>query len=363
MMKKIKKIAFLILLIIIIFIFIFIRYKSYTYETKYFINEYEIIEKYNTKDKKYTFYIKSDNKIFPYILSKKYIRNKELINEIKVYDNEKGLCILPISKKVDFYPVCYNDEEYTFYNLSNINIKDFEYNKITENLKQKDKIKIHYTNNQKFLLFNYNGFYYINEDSIKNIELFEKDIYTLDLIYQMNEYIIIPNYNENYYFTKFFVINMNNGKTKEINCENEISFTSKFLGDFKNKIYLLDKKEKKEYRIDINKLKIEEIEYTILKDNKLQKTNFNELNNNNLVFDNIPINTYDIKDINLYQKIDKYRILITNKKVDKIIKEEKDTIYYLVKDNLYMFNNIYGEVLLINNFEWNFNNTNMIYIL
>ena len=55
-------------------------------------------------------------------------------------------------------------------------------------------------------------------------------------------------------------------------------------------------------------------------------------------------------------------ILVTNKDVDKIINENNNTIYYLVDEKLYMYNNIYGEILLISNFEWNFNNTNMIYL-
>ena len=87
-------------------------------------------------------------------------------------------------------------------------------------------------------------------------------------------------------------------------------------------------------------------------------------NNNNLLFDNKPKENYEIIDNKLYQKINEHKILVTDKLVDKIVKEdiENNTIYYLSKEKLYMFNNIYGEILLMSNFEWNFNNTNVIYL-
>jgi len=111
----------------------------------------------------------------------------------------------------------------------------------------------------------------------------------------------------------------------------------------------------------MNKLEVEEIEYTILKNNKLERVSFKEIANNNLLFDNKDEINYEIIDNKLYYIIDNYNILVTDKIVNKIIKQEGNTIYYLSQENLYMYNNTYGEVLLISNFEWNFNNTNMIY--
>lgn len=364
MKKKIKVILFSIVLLIIISVFLYIRFKSYNYEVSYTINSFKVDEIYQIKDNEYTFYIKNDKQTFSYSFNHKYIRNKELIDEIKLYEDNDEICILPLSDKIKFYPICYNNSEYTFYNLSNQTIPDFKYQKLNITEISNDELKINYIKDNKYLIYNYNSFYFIKDNKIKEIKLFEKDHYTLDLVYELNQYIILPNYDTEYYFNKFYVINMINGKIKEIEFNNKISFNSVFLGDYKNKIYLLDKKEEKEYVINIDKEKIEEIDFTILNNKKLEKVTFKEIINNNLKFDNQPKDNYEIIDNKLYQKINEHKILVTNKLVDKIIKEDKDsnTIYYLSKENLYMYNNIYGEILIMSNFEWNFNNTNVIYI-
>lgn len=360
--KKIKKIVFIIILILLIIIFFYIRYKPYNYEKKYTINNYKIIEKYDIKTEEYTFFINSNNKTYAYRFNSKYIRNKELIKKINAYKNADEVCILPISENLMFYPLCIKGEIIYTYNLSKNQISDYDYKKIQEKNQNYNKININYLNSTNFLINNYNEFIYINEEGLKNIKLFNKDVYRFNLIYQLNEYVIIPDYNEDYYFDKLYLINLKNGKIKEIGAKQKISFDSIFLGDYKNNVYLLDKKEKKEYRININKEKIEVIEFLILQNNKLKKTSYKDIINNNLYFDNKENENYEIIDNQLYQIIDDYKILISNKEVDKIIKEIDNTIYYLSNEELYMYNNNNGEILLITNFEWNFNNTNMIYL-
>ena len=61
-------------------------------------------------------------------------------------------------------------------------------------------------------------------------------------------------------------------------------------------------------------------------------------------------------------KANDINIRISDKNIDMIINYNNDTVYYLSKDNLYMYNNYYGEVLLMNNYEWNFNKIKMIFI-
>ena len=362
MTKKITKHILLIVLFCIISFFLYIKFKTYSYTVNYVVDKYKIEESYNKETKKYTFLINDNSIVYPYNFENKYIRNKELINNIKIYKNEEEICILPISSDLDFYPLCNKDNIIKTCNLSNIEINDYKYKKYNKDNIKHNKLNINYLNDAKFLLYNYKGFYYINENNIEEIKIFNNDLYKIDLIYELNEFLIIPNYNEEYYFTKIFIINMDNGKVKEIKLDNEISFNSVFLGDYKNNIYLLDKKEEKEYKINIKKLKVEEIDFKILKDNKLVSIKYKDIVNNNLVFDNKKELSYKIIDNKLYQIINNYKVLISNKEVNKIIKESNNTIYYLSNDNLYMYNNIYGEVLLINNFEWNFNNTNMIYL-
>ncbi len=357
-MKR-KRSKFLFLLLILFVIFLIILYKPYSYNKTYKIDNYSITETYDKDNKIYKFIIDDNIVKYAYIVNNKYTSKRKLINKIDTYSKEDEVCIIPISNNITFYPLCSKDN--IVYTYNNSNIKDiYDYEEVSGIDRKYNNIKEYYLNNKKYLIYNYKGFYLIGDN--KEIKLFNKDIYNIDLVYELNNKLIIPDYNNNYYFDKLYVINILNGRKKEIRLEEKISFDSVFLGDYKNSIYLLDKKEEKEYKIDIKKLKIEETDFYILDNNKLVKSNFKYISNNNIVFPKDSLYRYEIIDNYLYEIIDNNKIKLSNNKVDKIIKENNSTVYYLVKDNLYMYNNKKGEVLLLNYFEWNFKNTNMIFI-
>lgn len=359
MKKENKLIIFLFILIIVFSIFLYFAFKPYNYKQEYFINNYKVEEIFDKQNKHYTFIISDDNEQYAYIIKSKYFRKRELIKEIEISKSEEEICILPKSEKIVFYPLCNSDNNSTYtYNLSNSKDLKYKYNKTNDIKEHYNNIEIRNLNNTSFLLYNYKGFYLINENIKKEVKIFDKDIYTLQLIYQKDNYLIVPDYNQNYFFNKIYVINILNGKVKEIKFEYDISYESEFLGSFKNNVYLLDKKEEKEYKINIKKNEIEEIEFQTLKDNKMIKTDYKKVT----TFPTEFTFEYKILDNKLYQIINNIRIRISNLEIDKIIKNDQESIYYLSNENLYMFNNHYGEVLLMNNFEWNFNNTNMIYL-
>jgi len=365
MNKKINSIKLVMLISILLIsfsLFLYFIFKEYSYEKQYVINKFKITEKYNKKSNYYVFNIEYNNINYPYIFKHKYIKKRELIKDIKSYSNDLETCIIPTSDKISFYPLCSKDKEIYTINLSNINDIPYKYKNTKIINEEYNKIYINVLNDNSYLLYNYKGFYLISNDMKKEIELFTKDIYSIDLVYQIDNYLVLPDYNQSYFFDKIYLINIDNGKVKEINMDYKISFDSVFLGDYKNKVYLLDKKNEQEYTINIKKNKIEEIDFLILNNNKLEKTTYRDIVNNNLSFKNNIVYTYKIIDNNLYKIINNTKIKLSNREVTEIIKNDDENVYYLSKDNLYMYNNIYGEILLLTNFEWNFNNTNMIYI-
>lgn len=357
-----KLFLFIITFLLIFIIFLILTFKEYSYEKKYIIDNYSILEKYDKNNKVYTFTIEVKNKKIPYIIKEKYSRKRMLINKINIYEDGEEFCVIPKSNILDFYPMCGNKEEIFTYNLSSIKKINYHYKKIPEfNINYKN-IKVNYLNDNSILVYNYKGFYLINEKKQKNISILNKDIYTLDLIYQKDKYLIIPNYNQDYYFNKIFILNILDGKIKEIKFDYDISFDSEFLGHYNNNVYLLDKKEKKEYIINLKKLKVELIDFQVLKNEKIVKTTFNEIINKKLNFFKDNIYNYKIIDNKLFLIINDYKIKLSNLEIDKIIKNDNETVYYLSNESLYMYNNTYGEALLLSNFEWNFNNTNVIYL-
>jgi len=360
MKKKIRIIFFVIFFGLILF-FVFVKFKPHNYESNYVIDKFKIKEIYNNEFSSYIFYIKNKDITYPFKLSNKYLNKRELVQKIKTYEKDKKVCILPISDYLEFYPLCSNNNEIIAHNLSDINIKEFKYKKINSHEINYKNLNINYFDDNKLLIYIYKGFYYINNNEVKEIKLFDKDIYTLNVLYQYDEYLIIADYNQKYYFDKFYIINLKNGRMEEIEFDFELSFETVFLGDFKNNIYFVDKKSEKEYKLNIKKKKIEQVDYIILKDKKLKKTTYKNLKNINFKFDNV-LEEYKIINNKLYQIIGDYKILIINKEVTKIIKQDKNGVYYLSNEDLYMYDNVYGEIFLVKNFEWNFNNTNVIYL-
>jgi len=355
---KSKLVIFITLLIVLFIIFIFFVFRPYDYEKKYTISKFNVKELYDKNDKKYIFVLKYHNNSYPFIIRTDYIRNKELIKDIQVYKKGQEICILPISNYMDFYPLCSKKKNIYSYNLTKKN--DFyTYNKIKKEDKKYKDIIINKLDDTNFLLYNYKGFYIINNDRLKDIKIFEKDVYNIDIIYQLDNYIIVADYNQKYYFNKFYIINMIDGKVKEIDSKIDISFNSIFIGNIKKNIFILDKKEKKEYKINLRNKKIEEINYSYIENNKLKTSSYKDVIKNSNLKEN---KNFKLIDNTLYSVVENIKIKVSNKHVDKIIKEENEKVYYLCDGSLYLYDNFLGEVLLLTNFEWNFKNINMIYI-
>ena len=55
-------------------------------------------------------------------------------------------------------------------------------------------------------------------------------------------------------------------------------------------------------------------------------------------------------------------MLVTNKEVKDIVKQDNEYVYYLVDDKLYVYSDEFGEILLLDYFELTFNYSNLIYI-
>lgn len=342
-------------------IFVFLRFQEYNYKKVYSVNGFEVVERYYKNSKYYEFIIKDDKTVYPYQIKQNYNRKRELISIIEIFEKEDETCILPKSSSINFFPLCSKNNEVYTYNLTSITDVAFNYKKAMLKKETYKSVDINFLNDSSYLIYNYRGFYLINKEKTKEIELFKDDIYTLDLAYQKDNYLIVPNYNQNYFFNTFFIIDINNGKVEEVKFDYEISFESEFLGEFKNNIYLIDKKSEKQYKIDIRKEIIEEVPLQLIRNGKLNKVTFQTIVNNNYKFSSSETVNYKIIDNYLYRIVNNYKIKISDKEIDKIIKYENDNVYYLYNENLYMYNNLYGEVKLLSNFEWNFNNTNVIY--
>ncbi len=352
-MKKLK--YFISLLIIIFIIFLFSYLHSHDYKIEYELDGYHIVEEFIKKQQTYNFQIQKKDINLTLVDVHKYNAHRKLLTKIVTTENKQTSCLNITSKHVNLPTICYDDDQ---------NLYLEHYDKLATFLEQDSykNIKIDHLNNNIYFLWNYNGFLYLNDKTQQSISLFSKELYNLNLIYQSQNELLIPNYDEDYKFTKIYMINAKNGKVKDFKLRYEVYFDSYFLGQYKNNIYLFDNKNNQEYYIDIKKKNIFKTDFKLLIDNKWERVTKQSLKNDDLSFRNSTQYSYQIEDSKLYLTIDQQKILVTSRPVNKIIKIVDLGIYYLSGDTLYFYNPLKQEEALLKYSEWQFNDYNMIYI-
>lgn len=362
--KKLRQFIIVALSLIIIYLIIYLTPRNYEYDYK--INGFNIQEKYIKKDKEYLFTIKKNDKIYKTIGVSKYTPDRKLINGIKEFNNEDTNCIIIDSKIIANNKLCTKDNELISSSLTNI-IPGKYINKKQDNYQKYKNIKIN-LDDKTYLIWNYNSFIKINKTEKKQIKIFDNDIYNLEIMAKVDKYLVIADYDQKYNYNKLIRLNLKNNKIDEINLKNDISFESRILGVYKNKIYLLDEKNKKEYEINVKKKKINIVSKNdfgvIYKNNKQVKSKINKIINDNIEFTSNNYYDYVIENETLYLKIKNIseKIKISNLSIKNIVYQNNEEVYYITDDKLYKYDFIYGNQEIFTNFEFNFNYENMVVI-
>lgn len=363
-----KKIYILISIFLLSFIvFLIILYLPKNYDLTYKIDNYQVVESYNLDKQLYQFLIKDNDKSYPLLLIGKYHRNRKIIEKVTSISNEKENCLVITINNHD-YPICYKEDNLVDYRILSQKIKDhFKVDTYSDEIiKKYNNINIYNYYDKDFYIWNYKGYDFINKNEHKTINLLNEDNYNNNLAYKTNRYLITPNYDEPYYFTKYLIIDHDELELSELSVNKEISYNSYYLGDHNKNIYLVDKKNKKEYKINPKKGIVSEIgnenKKGAIYDEKWENISLNKLVNKEYKFTEKTIFDYKIINEHLYLDIDKNLILVTNNKVKEIIYTHQDEVYYLVKNVLFVYSPNSGEVKLLENSEWNFNYRNTIFI-
>ena len=373
---KLKKSAIIVLvlliLIIVSLIFLLISvFKTKSYSLEYNIDNYEISENYNNEGNYYYYEISNNNLKYNFIYKSSYNKEKKLIKEIKEYKDEDYLCLIVRSNYIESYPLCSYNDSYIDYHLISETLQE----KISDYYTEPKMIEEKYQNynifnqDEQLLLWSYKGFNYFNKDKTEFIKIFNKDIYEIPLATKINNYILIPDYEQEYYFNKAYILNLENLKVEEWNLKYEISFDSYVLGTNDKSIYIIDKKNKKEYELVPHKKKMRIIaksnnQATIYEEGQISKVSLTKLINKEQTFTYKENYKYQLINNQLYLSYldSSNKIKVSNQKIDTIISTYEDNVYYLIDDTLYKYNLKYGEVKLIQYSDWEFNYKNLIFI-
>ncbi len=351
-----KNIIFVLGFIFIFFIYQLVVNHPKDYELIYNINSYNIKESYSKKDKAYYLNIYDDSTNYSFFLKRKYSKKRKLLENIDIYTDDEKTCVKPIVKNETFQYVCNKDNDYFMY--------------ISNSLIESDKEKIDSIDvyNKDFTYYIFDGYGVKNVVTKKKIHFFNNEHYENALSYKGDNFILFANYDDERVFNKFYLIDKESEDYFEIVNENyEISYDSYFLGMVKNKVYLFDKKNMKEYSIDIKKRVIK----LISKGDKglFYDLGFDEILLSKLKYETNLFNTgflvdYEINNSTLYKKYNNSvnRIKITDYSVKTIVSASDEEIFYISDDSLYSYNDTSGNTLLLTNFDWKFNYKNNIYV-
>lgn len=355
-----KMILFLIVVISIVGIFIYNYSKPRGYEISYEFKDFNVFEKYDSEDNYYYFKISKDDYVYEYNLDLKYMSSRRIVTDIKVEDNEDTKCIKPVIKGAfDLDMICYTGSMYVNESLG-LNIKEEDIKKVNDY----NNIEI-YDKDIDFLVWNNKGFTNLNEK--KEYNFLDKESYDNPLSYIYNNYIIIADYDSNRTFNKFYVYDNDKKKISDLEFNYDISLDSYFMGEYDKQIYLFDKKNKVQYKIDIENKKVvksSDSEGALYYDFRLDTMPLNKLSYNTYTFNYD--NQYNFKldgdTLLMNYHNSKINIKVSDKKVTHILYQKYDTVYYLVGEKLYSYKVGGKEKLLLVNFEWNFSYLNKIYV-
>lgn len=351
-MKKIIRNTLLIFLAIFILeIIVFIFKDNHKVEYK-IVNDktFNITEVYN----KGNYYFKVSNLDDSYYFDYKNssYKPKKVLKDVLYYEKNDLKCIFPILKKDETINIfCLKgDTLYTYdYFKDDLKvfvdiIKDKGYNveKINDEeiFKKFDSSKVYQENILKdtyIYVWKYNGFYSINSKKLEKLDLFSNDIYSNDLGVHVSKYYIVPDYDEKYEYSKFYIINMANNKFEELKLKKKKTITNDYYinGVVGDKLYIFDVDNLVQYKINPKKLKIEEV------GNK----NDGGLFYTGKSFKNL--NIYDFKEEQLMFKQD-IKIPDEIKEYDEIFINEENIYYTLNNDFIYYNKTLNKNMYLFN---------------
>ncbi len=362
-----KKVSFIILLTLILIIII--KYFSSDYYINYKMNEYDISINYNDS----RFYIEINNgKTYNFDIYKSRGLKKLKIENIKEIKTDDYECIYPIIKGTSTYPLCYKEDEYINYNL----IDDTEINKYKttyeDNLSNELSYNKNLSKNEYIYIWNYKGFYKYNAEKEETIEMFKRDNYDASLITLMDDYLFIPDYNNEHYFKNIYIMDASTSKITLIeNKKYEIYYDAYTVGNIGNKVYLYDIKNSNLYMINVRKKTIELVAdessgYIKYVDGKKISAKKSEYKNKEVSYIEKEYSYYKYEIIsNSIYKIYNENELLKEKIFEgnnlKIIKEYKNNLYFLSEDILYKYDGV-NIIKILNYFEFNFNTNNNVFI-
>ena len=351
--KELRKLWLFIAILAATFaLFLYIYNHRQAYELNYVIDNYQVMEKYDLDKGYYDIKMTKDNNTYETILNKDYTPKRQLVKSIKEVNDSNKNCI-QLNEDLIKTPIC---------KMNNENVSYFIDASSTENYSQDyGNIKIYDLLNKTYLVWNYTGFYYINNNKTTELNLFESDTYTPYLVTSVNNSLFIVNYDNEYSFTDYYLVNPKKATFKKYALEEEIYLDSYILGTYHNSVYLVDKKNNQEYEINTYKNKVYETSGKVLNKSEWDKVEIEKLVKTKYSFISDTYFYYSLDNSNLYYNEDTIKVKIEDN-VDYLAYQDENDVYYISKGVLYHYDHNNGKTTIMKYSEWNFNSENSVFV-
>ncbi len=275
-----KKIKIILIGVLIIIILIQVRKMFITeYQIGYSINNYLVKEKYYKKKYDYYDFVISNKKNnYLFTISYNFHKNKRIIKEIRTFKSNQLVCILPLyKKKIDNNMIyCnYKGEIVSTSYLEESNNKNYQKIKkeikkydvllptsddYNEEYKKVDIYKRNLLNNHVYYIWDYKGLIVIDSATNKYHKILEEDLYDNVIATTVNHYYVLFLNNSVRGIDSIYYYDYKKNKVRVMKIKRLLSSDIYINGVVDNLIYVTDKRNKKEYSIDIKKEKIKEVD-------------------------------------------------------------------------------------------------------
>lgn len=363
-----------------------------------------IIEKYQKdKDDSYYLELNSDNYTFIYNASNKFNKQKEIVDKIEIYEKDGMLCVYPVLiNNVTLDIQCnINNQIYSYEAIKNnssvnefvLKLKESGYKSLSWEAESNNEtkfstFKVYYDNllNEDIItVWNYKGIDIISKKASSTKIIYSYDKYENNHGSIVGKYYVVPVYDSNkvFDFSKLNIIELESKDLKTFDLDITLNQDSYINGVVGNKLYYFDPDNLLQYEVDVNKKKIR-----IIGDRNINAQFYNgdwetiniydfvgkvkkfELKVDEKVMSYNPTSVYQsssnyyyITSDGSFYKLNKNNldkpILLWKKSGLKEIKVINDTIYFIIGDTLYYYQDNTGIRKIITNNEWNYNYTNI----
>lgn len=396
-MKKFKRLLLVIFLLVLVYGGYKILIKEH--ELIYTIDKYNVYEHFHMEDNHYyDLIISKDKNTYTYTLNKNLSKEKGIIKSIKTFKSNKLVCIVPIYKsKVEKNVYCnLNNEEISIDYLLKTNNEDF---KVIKKKLKKYKIKYPSTSivykkykkntvfqenildNYNFYIWNYKGILVLNNKELKYQKVLDYDLYDNIMATTVDKYYVLFENTDVNGIKNIYYYDSKKNKLNIFKLKDKLDKDSYINGVIDNVIYVTDRKNKKEYEIDIKKETIERVDndvnYVIYEDGNKKIISKSDFFMNDQYFNNVNIKDKEVTDsLDLvkegnyyyYYKNSKiYKALETNKEKSKLLLElddikewyvYDDVIVIMAKDTIYTYTDKEGlrRIVKSNELKYNYKN-------